>query len=107
MNCIVPSYPEGFIIDLLTLPGRDDILEALIHKSVQFFDSKEINVIRSICLEGHPTERVYRGYGFVNTHRDIMVTFRTFNPERQGELEFLKDVPVDKMDFQYTHTDWI
>lgn len=107
VNYLDPDYPEGYIVDLLALPDRDDIVEAIIQHAVHFFDSQNLNVVRVMCLKGHPVERIYRNYGFINSRRELMLSLRTVDPSRQEELEFIKEVPLDKMDYQYANTDWI
>jgi len=45
VNRLRLNYPIGFIVDLLTLPSRLDVADALIGNAIKYFDSQNINLI--------------------------------------------------------------
>jgi GNAT superfamily N-acetyltransferase len=62
-------YPRGEIIDLLTVPGRQDVVGTLVAEANKFFDDNNINVVTSQVVEGHPYEIIFRRYGFLKVRR--------------------------------------
>ena len=56
------DYPVGFIVDLLTLPNRLDVADALVKDAVRYFDDENINIVNYQVVKNH---LVYWG-GLVN-----------------------------------------
>ena len=54
------EYPSGHIVDLLTLPDRLDVAEALVKGAIKFFDDHNVNTIQSLVVKNHPFEAIYR-----------------------------------------------
>jgi hypothetical protein len=69
-------YPRGEIIDLLTVPGRLDVAEALLADANGIFDENGINMCLTKLLESHPYERVFRRHGFFNRRRKTHMFYR-------------------------------
>ncbi|MBW1815528.1 MAG: GNAT family N-acetyltransferase [Deltaproteobacteria bacterium] len=66
---VEPGSPRGFITDLLTLPRRPDIIKALVSDSINYFDTRGINVISALVVAGHPIERALNENGFFTLKR--------------------------------------
>ena len=54
------EYPSGHIVDLLTLPDRLDVAEALVKDSIKYFVDKKVNTIHCMISKKHPFEEIYR-----------------------------------------------
>jgi len=67
------NYPVGYIVDLCTLPDRLDVANALVRDAVQYFDDRNVNVIRCQVIKNHPYEKIFKRYGFLNKRHRIHV----------------------------------
>jgi GNAT superfamily N-acetyltransferase len=76
------KYPVGYIVDIFTLPNRDEITNALLAASVHFFDKNSINTIHLRLVRGHSYGKLLRKFGFMNSIKKKMVFFRPY-----GEVE--------------------
>ncbi len=99
------DYPEGYIVDLLAIPGRLDVVQSLVVDSLDFFSRNKVNAIRFWIVKGHPYERVFHSNGFVNNQKEIFLFYHVVNYD--AELEKLKNVPSSRHFFTYGSTDWI
>lgn len=68
-------YPRGGVIDLLTVPGRLDVADALLADATGVFDDNGINICSTRLLEGHPYESVFRRHGFFGVRRRARVHY--------------------------------
>lgn len=59
------DYPEGYIVDLLTMPKRLDIAYTLLKNSCEYFDSLGLNAVHFQIVEGHPFQGLASKTGFV------------------------------------------
>ena len=48
-----PEYFTGWIVDLLALPGRLDVVSALTDKALEFFVANSVNVVRCWLIKNH------------------------------------------------------
>lgn len=71
----VRNYPVGYIVDLLTLPERLDVTDALVADAINYFNSNGINIIRCQVVKNHPYERIFKAYGFVNSGHRIDIFY--------------------------------
>lgn len=71
VNRFIPNYPIGYIVDMLTLPGRDDIADALLEVVLSDLDSDNVNIVTAMVPKGHFLEQVYTSYGFVDSMRNL------------------------------------
>ena len=58
INKIREDYPIGYIVDLLTLPERLDVVSDLISNSVNYFDVNDVNAI-NLFVSGSYTAPTY------------------------------------------------
>jgi hypothetical protein len=68
VNRYNPEYPVGFIVDLLTLPERPDVVHILLEQERENFDSIDVNVVLCLMVKGHPYEKILPLHGFLNSH---------------------------------------
>ena len=107
INRFEPSNLVGCIVDLLALPHREDILHELVLKSMMFFDSNGVNSVNAMCNKGNFKEKIFLSHGFVDSRTELRVSLNRFETSKQHELDFLKDVAQEKIDYQYLNSDWI
>jgi hypothetical protein len=62
-----PGYPEGFIADMLALPGRPDAAEALLRDALSQFRDAGANAVHCMLPTTSPYAPVLKRCGFVDT----------------------------------------
>jgi len=67
------DYPIGYIVDLLTLPDRLDVVSALVRDAIHNFDDQNINITKCQIVKNHPYERIFMRYGFLNSRHRIHI----------------------------------
>jgi len=99
------SEGEGYIVDLLVLPGRTDVVRSLVEDALHLL--REAGVERVICwmISRHPYNGILRRYGFVDTRRDVGFGYQPVSLEDR-DLEFLDD-PHARIHLTHGDTDWI
>jgi hypothetical protein len=60
------GYGVGHIVDLLALPGRDDVAESLIEGAFRHFDGAGVNEISAWMIANHPYRRLLRKHGLLD-----------------------------------------
>lgn len=106
LNRLKPEYPTGWIMDLLTIPNRPDIVSALISHAINYFDENDVNVIRYWILKGHPNVRIFQKNGFVDIGKDAPTAIFQIVDIRDEWTQFINS-PVEKIHFQIGDTEWM
>ena len=83
------DYPIGYIVDLITEKGREDAVSVLVSKAVEYFESKDVNIVNCQLVKGHPYIKVLERYGFLDSR--IKINLFTTNPEQGLSLEGLSN----------------
>jgi len=99
------SEGEGYIADLLALPGRTDVLRSLIEDSLQIFRRARVKRICCWMVSRHPYHRVLRRYGFVDSRRDVGFSYWAGN-FKGCDLGFLDDAGAS-VHLTLGDSDWI
>ena len=96
---------EGYIADLLALPGRTDVVRSLIEDALRIF--REAGVERVTCwvISRHPYNGILRRYGFIDSRKDVGFRYQPLSLEDE-DLEFLND-PSTRVHLTHGDTDWI
>ena len=81
------DYPVGFVVDLITLKGREDAADALLSNAQKYFDSNDVNTVLAACINKHPMWSKFLGQGFVDTR----INFKLFYNSPEKKLECLED----------------
>jgi len=79
LNKAIKDYPVGYIVDILTLPNRLDVADALISAAVHFFDMINVNIVHSRLVRGHPYGKSLRKAGFVNSREKKSIFFTPYD----------------------------
>jgi GNAT superfamily N-acetyltransferase len=93
------SYLEGYIMDLLALPGRMDVIRKLIEEANQFFRKLDINTVHYRVVHNHPYQAIFSEQGFIEVPSKLHLTYRMlFNKEKMGVI---KDSKPSQIHFNY------
>jgi hypothetical protein len=74
---------NGFIVDLLTKPGRIDVADTLLSDSLIQFDANGINVVKSWVLKDHPFDRLFHRKGFINQKKSMFIGFHQYSLDEE------------------------
>jgi predicted N-acetyltransferase YhbS len=72
------SYPIGYIVDLIYHEDRKDIADALLKESLNYFDSKNINLINCQHPKGNNLEVALNRNGFLDSRVNIQMFYNTY-----------------------------
>ena len=67
VNRYLSEYFIGYIMDLLTAPGKKDVAAALLMHALEVLDKDGVNITTCMVPDGHPHEKIYRALGFLNS----------------------------------------
>jgi hypothetical protein len=73
LNNVLDNYPVGYIVDLMALPNRLDVVESLMEDAIHYFDSRDVNIINSLMPGKHPYHRIFERHGFLNSRIQIQL----------------------------------
>lgn len=99
-------YPKngGYIVDLITLPERSDIYDALIFHALDYFDSVSVQSVRWWGLKNSMIYELLMKRGFlVSKNLNLFYT----NPSDTKRYDLLKDIMVEKSHLAYGDHDHI
>lgn len=82
---------RGYIVDLLALPHRYDVVRSLIEDGLRTFEEAGVTTVTCWMISRHPYNHVMRKYGFINSRRRTGFQYRPRNLD-PAELTFLRDV---------------
>jgi len=105
INRYEKDYPEGYIVDLLTLPGRLDIAEVLIREADRWFTEQRINIVHALIIKGHPYEGLLDGNGYLGDQIRYHLFYRKINIGE--EINYFIKSPSSKIHFEWGDLDWI
>jgi hypothetical protein len=99
------EYPVGYIMEVLTLPDRVDVVEALIGNVVKRFFSMGVNVVHAQIVKGHPYEAYFKHYDFVDSRVKPFLWYRPVSLDINLK-QFVNATP-DRLNYQYGESDSI
>jgi GNAT superfamily N-acetyltransferase len=100
------EYPVGYIVDLLTLPHRLDVADALVKDAIEYFDSNNINYNEYLSIKDHLYKKIFQRQGFVK-RRLKMVTFFELYEKIGRDYEKLQTSSPSSVHLVYGDIDWI
>jgi GNAT superfamily N-acetyltransferase len=106
INRYVEDYPRGYVADLISLPNRFDVVDALVGDAIRFFDELDINTISVQVIREHPYERIFKRYGFLQGSYKISTFYRTLGL-LGDELNKFQTSSSERMHFEYGDYDAI
>lgn len=78
INRYLGDYPLGYVVDLLALPGRLDVVDALVGDAVSFFDGANVNLVNYQAVRGHPYAGVFARHGFLDSRIEVMLFYMSY-----------------------------
>ena len=104
VNRFRPDYPVGYIVDVLALPGRLDVADALIGELVRHLRSQGVNLCNCFTIKGHPYEPIYKKHGFLDSR---VTTHIFYNPIMNIEdtMQEIQYAAPDRIYFSYGDID--
>lgn len=95
------GYSEGYILDLLALPSRSDVADALLKEACKYFDGLGVNAVHYQVVKGHPYQLLSTKSNFIDTLRTIdMHIFTTFTDADRERDTLMASLP-GKVYFNY------
>lgn len=81
---------RGYIVDVLALPGRIDVVRSLIEDRLRSFREDDASGVMCWMVAHHPYNGVLRRLGFFDSRRDSGFAYRPLGIDASA-LEFLSD----------------
>ena len=106
VNRINPEYPLGYVIDLLALDGRLDIVESFVSFAVGWFDGLSVNVVHTQLIGNHVYEGILGKYGFLDSRVKPHLTYRPWNVSAK-DLELFRGASPSELHYPYGEGDAI
>jgi len=105
VNVLNKEYPWGYIVDLLTLPGRLEVADALIRRALELFEDGGVNIVQALVINGHPYKGLLEENGFINGMVNCYLSYRVIKPEE--EIKKFKSSSPERLHFMFGDLDWI
>jgi hypothetical protein len=105
INSYRGEYPNAAIMDLLTLPEREDVADDLLKTAIEDIDRKGVNITYAWGIRNNPITFVLNRYGFVNSWVKLDVRYRSLDAGE--ELDVFVSSSPEQIHFQIGDTDWI
>ena len=99
------SEGGGYIVDLLALPGRIDVVRSLVEDVLDLFRQAAVELVTCWMIARHPYNGILRRYGFVDSGRDVGFRYRLVSLD-ESEVEFLGD-PGARIHLMHGDSDWV
>jgi hypothetical protein len=99
------SEGNGYIADLLALPGRLDVVRSLIEDALRLLREARAEQVRCWMIGRHPYSGLLRRHGFLDRRRDIWCVHKAFE-EGSTLLDFLGE-PTARVHLMLGDSDWI
>lgn len=97
------GYTIGYVVDMLSLPERLDVADALIKDAVAYFDGKQVNIVSSLMVKNHPYEAVFTRNGFLDSRFELKLFYRQLRDD--GVLDEVEKSSPSKIHFSYGDID--
>jgi GNAT superfamily N-acetyltransferase len=80
------GYSEGYIVDLLALPGRMDVARKLLEEACLFFRDSGINVVHYQVVKNHPYQVLFRRQGFIEVPSKLHFILKMFRDKEKMQI---------------------
>lgn len=102
INRYMKNYPIGFLIDLLVLRNRVDVVEQLVSNMINYFDENDVNIVTCLIVKGHPHEHILKKHGFLDSKVkfNLITNFESLNIGKE-----LRKCMPEEVYFSYGDTD--
>jgi len=97
------GYTIGYVVDMLSLPERLDVADALIKDASAYFDGRQVNIVSSLMVKNHPYEAVLMRHGFLDSRLELKLFYRQLRDD--DILDEVKKSSPSKIHFSYGDID--
>jgi hypothetical protein len=104
VNRYDPSYPVGYVADMMTIPTEPAAQSMLLDDAVRYFDDEQINCVHFWAVKGSSLMKTALRYGFVPAPNKFLMWFSSRN---SFKMDFLAGSPCERLHFALGDTDWI
>jgi GNAT superfamily N-acetyltransferase len=105
INRYVPEHPTAFLCDLIALPGRRDVLDALVADAVRRCDGVGVNMACCAVPKGHPSERALARHGFLNSRMELPIFFGVQHWKDPEISDLIRSIPPGRVHFSFGDLD--
>ena len=105
INRIDPEHPIGYIIETLSVSEREDVVNAMVKRALNFFEDESVDAIYYTIVGGHPYQKIMEMYGFIDSRREPYVYYRVHN-ENENVERFVNAEP-HRLNYQFGEFDSI
>ena len=99
------DYPRGYIVDLLKLPNRFDVSEALIQEAIDYFDGYDVNFIDCLAIRRSQQGISLRNCGFFDSRTKMFLVVSMKGLMKEEMEKYLRRLTMKKMHFVYGDID--
>jgi hypothetical protein len=99
------SEGSGYVVDLLALPGRIEVVRSLVEDALHLFREAGVELVTCWMIWRHPYNRMLRRYGFVDSRRDAGFSCYPIRPD-SPDVRFLADSGA-RIHLTQGDSDWI
>jgi GNAT superfamily N-acetyltransferase len=92
------DYSEGYIVDLMVLPGRMDAAKKLISESLLFFKESDVNAVHYRVVKNHSYQTVFRKQGFIELPSKLQLFIKMLNKDK---MQLIKNSKPSQIHFNY------
>jgi hypothetical protein len=93
------DYPEGYIVDLLTLPDKMDAARRLLEEACLFLWELGVNVVHYRVIKNHPFQALFSEQGFIEVPSKLHMTFKMFTDKEK--IRVIRDSKPNQIHFNY------
>ena len=104
------EYYEGYVVDYMYLPDREDVLACLMEASLKYFYENEVNSIRFICINNRSIKSLVESKGFIDLDKKYTPKWRLVfdkNYISKEEYKMISNSDTNMLHFTYGDHDWI
>jgi GNAT superfamily N-acetyltransferase len=80
------DYYEGYVVDLLALPGRIDVARKLLVEACSFFQESNINVVHYRVVKNHPYQALFCELGFIEVPSKFLMSYKMFQDKEKMKI---------------------
>lgn len=96
VNRLIHGYPVGYIVDLLAVPGMDDVVRVMVEYALNILDDQGVNIVNFLSVRNHPYTKILGEYGFLDSRVNINMFYQT---HREVGMNQLHEEPPEKIHY--------
>jgi GNAT superfamily N-acetyltransferase len=105
INRYVADYHQGYIVDLLAPPTRNDVAVRLVSEAMKYFNEHGVNIIQFFSAKGHPYENILKRFGFLDSRIKLNLYYNTYG--ELDEFEQVREASPDEVHLTLSNFDYL